>query len=147
MFKSKLLLSSILLFIGLFSVSETNSVFSEQATIAGNNVSVDYWAEVSFYLRGDNLAVGFKMQNVSPFTGIHYTIDYTHDGGLPEHIEGAIDNSGGESTILREWFALGGCSGLGEVCWNHEVEGQINLTVELLQGGIVVETLTKSISI
>jgi len=142
-----LILLAVAIFIGFSKIPYSGSYVLDNETSTDNTIAAGKWAVLSFYPKEDKLAVGFRLQNVESYTGINYAIDYSHDGGLPEHIEGAIDNSGGESTILREWFALGGCSGLGEVCWNHEVEGQINLTVELLQAGAVVETLTKSITI
>lgn len=147
MFKSKLLLYSILfLLIGLFSISDTNSVFSDQATVTTNNVSVDYWVEISFYLREDKKAVGFRADNVSYYDKLDYAIDYTHDS-IDEHIEGTIDNSGGDNTITREWFLLGGCSGLGEVCWYHDGVHEVDLTIVLTKGGGEPKTINKSITL
>lgn len=100
-----------------------------------------------FYLREDEHAVGFVIEGVAGYDSLDYVIEYEHDPGIIEHIEGAIDNSSHLDEYLQEWFILGTCSDFGEVCVYDEGIGEINLTVELIVGGVPVETLHRTITL
>jgi hypothetical protein len=146
--KEKIILAlAIIILLGFSRLPVTGSLLLDNEASSQNQITAGNWAVLSFYSRSGPLEVGFKILNVSSFDRIKYRIDYLHDGGLHEHIEGLIDNASGQNSIVREGLRLGGCSTLGLVCWDHEVEGDVTLEVVLMQSGVEVQTLSKSILI
>ena len=139
----------ILLFI-IFSlcitrIDSTHTYFRD----VSNVLSSEYETKVvvDFYLREDNHAVGFKLNGVSEYENVNYIILYKDSGGLEEAIVGSINNSAGDSEIIREWLILGTCSSLGEVCVYDDVDGEIKLDINLVNSGIIEKTLQEILNI
>lgn len=156
-------LLGLILLISLIPVGRSESYYTDSETTSGGFSAAECFdedycdeseedpeeseTELSFYFRDDNLAVGFNIQGVSGYDSLDYAIDYEYDPGIPAHIEGTIDNSSHNDSYVREWFLLGTCSDLGEVCVYHEGIGEITLTVDLFVGGVLQETLTQTLNL
>ncbi len=147
-------LFGLILLLIVFQTSGTSSSYIDIKTSTGNTITADVWGEsvdedvveLLFYLReSDENDVGFSIQGVSGYESLEYVIEYEHDGGILEHIQGAIDNSGHSDAFLREWFKLGSCSG-GLVCVYHGDIPEVHLEIDLLIGGGVAETLHRTIT-
>lgn len=132
--------------LGFSKLPETGSLYSDYETSQGSSFAAADWPVVSFYLREDKLYVGFKIQNAAAYNSIDYSIDYLHEG-VTQNTHGTIDNSAANPTITREWFILGGCSGLGEVCWYYEDVHQVDLSVTLHKSGGGTEVINKSLTL
>jgi signal peptidase I len=100
---------------------------------------------LSFYFNDEKNEVGFVLDNISQYDQIKYRIEYERDGGLKEVVPGTIDNSTGANEIIREGITLGTCS-TGGTCVYHQVESDINLTVELFDNTVLVKTVQQSLS-
>ena len=143
-------------FLIVIQTSGTSSSYIDIETSTGNTMAAGVWGEgvdeerveLLFYLRqSDDSAVGFSIQGVSGYDSLEYVIEYEHDGGILEHVEGVIDNSGHSDAFLREWFELATCSNGNLVCVYHQDIPEVNLQIDLLIGVGIAETLNRTITL
>lgn len=135
------------LFIFLFVIPETNSVFNKTVSVTQSNFQTAI--NINFYARDDKKAVGLEIFGIQDFDKLTYEITYTHTsdlGDVDELVEGSIDNFAHSGTILEEWVILGSCS-TGGVCTYHTGIKDVNLTINLKQSGIITKTLTDTLSL
>jgi len=137
MIKRGLLLSFLILIISFSFAPRTNSALESSADVSKLSFTISNLISAEFYKRNDGLAVGFSLEKVSNINSIKYAIDYTHDGGIAEHIEGTINNSNLDNKITREWFELGTCSSGGCAYFN----GVEKLTLKIILTDIHSNTI------
>jgi hypothetical protein len=104
--------------------------------------------EVLLYKNDEGNSVGFVLNNISDYDLFTYKISYSHTtemGVVKEMVPGTIDNSLHQSTILEEWILLGYCSS-GGICVYHDIDGTVDLSVDLVKGGAMQKTLSSSVS-
>ena len=146
--KSKLAFK-ILPFLAVFlctSALPANSNFIREVRLS-SSYETGIWIspELSFYLRSDGYAVGFRVNNVADFDEVKYLIDYERTDGVHQAVMGSLP-TGGLDTITKEWLILGTCSDLGEVCTYDDVV-KIDLVVTLLDSGVEEKVLQSTIAI
>lgn len=159
-FLPKLLL--LLLLLGLSPVGQSRSAYTDSETVNSNFAAAEcfdncgegeFQAEgqadvqsinLNFYKRPGLLEVGFEITGVSSYDSLEYEVTYVKNPDIDELILGTKDNASNSDTITEEWIPLGFCSSGG--CTYDDVVGDVEITINLLQGGIVVDTLTSSLT-
>lgn len=121
----------------------STSVFSDYEVLDEKKIEAALLpVEVDFYLADKN-SVGFRVENISRFVKLNYTIDYSSAAG-ERQIAGEIVLDG-ETGISRENLSMGSCS--GEDCHYDEGINKTTLNLELIGQEGTTENLTKQISL
>ncbi|OGM07985.1 hypothetical protein A2159_03835 [Candidatus Woesebacteria bacterium RBG_13_34_9] len=142
-------MKNILLTVSSFSVffisaliPKTNSYFSSSVNVIENRFEAD--KIVNFYLRADKKAVGFEVLGISEFDSLKYKISYKHNL-LDEVVQGAISLSD-QNSFKEEWVILGTCSSGGTCVYYDDID-EIFLRLDLLNSGVVEQTLNSTLSL
>jgi|SRR3989344_7638927 len=129
--------ASLVLFIFLAVVPETNSVFTSSTIISTNSYEVGM--NLDFYYREDKHAVGFNICGINTYDRIDYLVTYKHDL-LPEGAVGSktLDD---ENCFKEEWIILGTSSDGIDTYFENITD--LKIDVDLLNSEIIQKSLEK----